>query len=258
MHPILLHIGPITIYTYGFCAALALLIAMGFLHYQAGKMELPRDPLMNLFFYSVIAGIVGSRIFYVLLYLPMYLENPLEIFMLWKGGLVFYGGFLCGLAFALIYIKKQKLPAGKVFDIVAVGAPLAHSIARIGCFFAGCCYGKPSNLPWAVTFNHPETLAHPTGVCLHPTQLYNSLGNFTIFLILFLLSRSGRFPGKLFFIYLLIYGLFRSFIEIFRADRRGAPLFDFLSTSQTIGLAAAAFSAICLIFFAVRDRREKR
>ena len=143
-------------------------------------------------------------------------------------------------------------------DIIALGMPLAHGVARIGCFFAGCCYGKPTSLPWAVTFRHPETLAYPVGVPLHPTQLYSSLGNFLIFLILLLLNRSGRFPGRLIFFYLLIYGLLRSFVEVFRGDKRGAPLFDFLSTSQTIGLTAAAVAAVCLIFFAMRDRREKQ
>ncbi len=258
MHPILFHIGPLTIFTYGFFSALALLTAMGFILYQAKKWDLPSDQLMNLFFYSIITGIVGARLFYVALNFPVFLENPLEIFKLWKGGLVFYGGFLSGLVFVIIYIIKQDLPAGKIMDIIAMGMPLAHGVARIGCFFAGCCYGRTCDLPWAVTFRNPDSLAFPLGAPLHPTQLYSSLGNFCIFLVLLMISRSGRLSGRLIFVYLLLYGLFRSFVETFRGDPRGAPFVDFLSTSQTIGLTAAAVSAACLIFLAVRDRREKR
>ena len=173
-------------------------------------------------------------------------------------GLVFYGGFLAGFAFVLVYVKKQKLPLGKIMDIIAVGMPLAHGVARIGCFFAGCCYGRTCSLPWAVTFTNPDSLAFPKGVPLHPTQLYSSAGNFLIFGILYLLSRSGRFSGRLIFVYLLLYGLFRSFVEIFRGDERGAPVVDFLSTSQTIGLTAALIAAVCLIIFIIHDRRGNR
>ena len=254
MHPVLLRLGPITIYTYGFFSALALLTALWFVLRQAKKQGLPEEQLMNLFFYSVIAGLIGARLAYVLLYLDMFLEDPLEVFRLWNGGLVFYGGFLAGFAFVLVYVKKQKLPLAKIMDIIAVGSPLAHGVARIGCFFAGCCYGKACGLPWAVSFTNPETLARPLGVPLHPTQLYSSAGNFLIFGILLLLSRTGRFPGRLIFVYFLLYGLFRSFVEIFRGDVRGAPVVDFLSTSQTIGLAAALIAAVCLIIFFIRDR----
>lgn len=255
MHPILFTIGPLTIYTYGFFSALALLTALWFVRRQSKIRNLPAEQVMNLFFYSIIAGIVGARLFYVLLYFPLFRDDPLEVFRLWNGGLVFYGGFLAGFAFVLVYVKRQKLPLGVIMDIIAVGMPLAHGIARIGCFFAGCCYGKACALPWAVVFTNPHTLARPD-VPLHPTQLYSSAGNFMIFAILLMMSRKDRFAGRLIFFYLLFYGLFRSFVEIFRGDERGAPIFDFLSTSQTIGLTAAAFAAVCLIIFSIRDKNN--
>ncbi len=258
MHPVLFKIGPLTIYTYGFFSALALLTALWFVLYQAKKQELPSEPLLNLFFYSIIAGLVGSRLFYVVLYFPLFRDDPLEIFKLWKGGLVFYGGFLAGFAFVLIYVRQQKLPLGKIMDIIAVGTPLAHSVARIGCFFAGCCYGKSCSLPWAVTFTNKDSLAWPLHTPLHPTQLYSSAGNFLIFLVLLLMHRSGKFSGRMIFFYLLLYGLSRSFIELFRGDERGRPIFDFLSTSQTIGLAAAIFAAICLIIITIRNKRNSQ
>jgi phosphatidylglycerol:prolipoprotein diacylglycerol transferase len=256
MHPVLFRIGGFTVYTYGFFAALAMMTGLWFILYQSRKWELPTDQISDLFFYSIIAGLAGARLFYVALSLPTFMADPLEIFRIWNGGLVFYGGFLTGLVFVAVYIRYKKLPAGKIMDMIGMGMPLAHGIARIGCFFAGCCYGKPSDLPWAVSFTHPETLACPSGVPLHPTQLYSSLGNFMIFLVLLLLNRTGRFSGRLIFIYLLIYGLFRTFIEIFRGDERGAPVVDFLSTSQTIGLAMAAFAAVCLTIIAIRNKRD--
>ena len=258
MHPILLQIGGFTLYTYGFFVALGMLIALWFILYQAKKWELPVDPIMDMVFYCVIAGIVGARFFYVLLYWPMFRDAPLEIFKLWNGGLVFYGGFLAGLICVIMFIRIKKLPPAKIMDLIALSVPLAHSVGRIGCFFAGCCYGKPSSLPWAVAFNHPDTLARPMGVPLHPTQLYCSVGNFLIFVFLLMLSRSGRFSGRLVFIYLMIYGCFRSLVEIFRGDERGAPLVDFLSTSQTIGLAAAVFGAVGLIYFTIREKNTPK
>ncbi len=257
MHPILIQIGRFTIYTYGFFVALGMLTALWFILYQSKKWGLPPEDTMDTVFYSVIAGIVGARLFYVFLYFPMFRNNPLEIFKLWNGGLVFYGGFLAGLVCVFACVKIKKLPLDKAMDIIALCVPLAHGIGRIGCFCAGCCYGKPGDLPWAVAFTHPETLARPIGVPLHPTQLYCSLGNFLIFACLLLLSRTGKCSGRLIFVYLVVYGLFRSFVEIFRGDERGAPLVDFLSTSQTIGLAAALFGAACLIYLAVQDRHKK-
>ncbi|MEW6079828.1 MAG: prolipoprotein diacylglyceryl transferase [Thermodesulfobacteriota bacterium] len=256
MHPVLFRIGGFTVYTYGFFAALAMMAGLWFILYQTRKWELPTDQISDLFFYSIIAGLVGARLFYVLLSLPTFIADPLEIFRIWNGGLVFYGGFLTGLVFVAVYIRYKKLPAGKIMDMIGMGMPLAHGVARIGCFFAGCCYGKPSGLPWAVSFCHHETLAQPVCVPLHPTQLYCSLGNFLIFLILLRLSRTGRFSGRLIFIYLMIYGLFRTFVEIFRGDERGAPVVDFLSTSQTIGLTMAAFAAVCLTIIAIRNKRD--
>mgnify|MGYP003975143521 FL=1 len=176
-----------------------------------------------------------------------YLEDPLEIFRLWNGGLVFYGGFFFALFTAVFFIKKNNMPFWRTADILAPSFPLAQFLGRIGCFFAGCCYGRVCDLPWAITFNHPDSLANPLGVPLHPTQLYSSLNNLFIFVILFLLSRRKKFDGQVFWTYNLIYGITRSIIEIYRDDFRGEEIFGIFSMSQAIGLSMALLSVVMLI-----------
>jgi phosphatidylglycerol:prolipoprotein diacylglycerol transferase len=128
---------------------------------------------------------------------------------------------------------------------------LAHFFGRIGCFFAGCCYGKYCDLPWAVTFNHHDSLA-PTGIPLHPTQLYEALGNLAIFLFLFFFRKRKKHDGQLFWLYVLIYGITRSFIETFRADFRGEFFYGVLSISQVVGGFMAVVSLIMLFVFRKR------
>ncbi|MBW2099219.1 MAG: prolipoprotein diacylglyceryl transferase, partial [Deltaproteobacteria bacterium] len=128
---------------------------------------------------------------------------------------------------------------------------LGHFFGRLGCFSAGCCYGKLPDLPWAVTFTNPDSLA-PLGVPLHPTQLYSAANNLIIFGFLLLFKRIKKFEGQLFWIYVLLYGITRSIIEIFRGDPRGGVLFGILSVSQTIG---AAMSIIAVFMLVVLGRR---
>ncbi|MFZ5564464.1 MAG: prolipoprotein diacylglyceryl transferase, partial [Thermodesulfobacteriota bacterium] len=135
--------------------------------------------------------------------------------------------------------------------------PLGHAIGRIGCFFAGCCYGDVCDLPWAVTFTDPLTLARPD-VPLHPTQLYEAAANLMIFAVLFTLYRRAKFSGQLFLVYMAIYGIVRSIIEIFRGDARGFLFDGMLSTSQAVGLAAALVAIILLVVFHFRDKKSTR
>ncbi|MFP4040167.1 MAG: prolipoprotein diacylglyceryl transferase [Desulfosudaceae bacterium] len=256
MHPILFETGGLTIYTYGFFVALGLLTAMGVTSWLAKKKGIAPDHIMNICFYGVLAGLVGARLLYVIINPAEFLDHPLNIFKVWNGGLVFFGAFFGALVFVLGYVRKNDLPLGTILDLAALFAPLAQAIGRLGCFSAGCCYGKICDLPWAVTFTDPHTLAWPRGLPLHPTQLYSSLSNFAIFGLLLALFLGGRFTGRLFLVYLVIYGLSRSFIEMFRGDPRGTILADSLSTSQAIGLSAAAVAAAVLVLLHLRDKRR--
>jgi len=247
MYPTLINLGMFSIHTYGLFIAIGFLAAMLLARREALRVSLDPEKITDLAFYILIAAIVGSRLFYVFTAPETFLENPLEIFKIWKGGLVFFGGFIAALATALIFMKKYSLPIWLTCDLLAPSLALGHFFGRLGCFFAGCCYGKQCDLPWAVTFSHPESLA-PTGVLLHPTQLYSSMSNLMIFSILWFWRRRKTFDGQIFWIYILLYGTLRSLIEQLRDDFRGAIVFDLLSLSQTIGLFLAIIALIMLIF----------
>ncbi len=212
-------------------------------------MRLGENPekVMDLGFYVLVSAIVASRLFYVAVTPELFMDNPLEIFKIWNGGLVFYGGFIGALITAIIYLKKQRMPLWKTADMVAPSLAIGHFLGRIGCFFAGCCYGKACQLPWAITFSHPESLA-PTGIPLHPTQLYSSLNNLSIFLFLWFFRKRKQFEGQLFWCYVLIYGITRSAIEMLRGDDRGSFLFGAISISQTVGAGMSLIAVFMLIF----------
>jgi phosphatidylglycerol:prolipoprotein diacylglycerol transferase len=147
---------------------------------------------------------------------------------------------------AVIFVKCHDLDAAQTADVTAPSIALGQTFGRLGCFSAGCCYGAASDLPWAVTFRHPETLA-PPGVPLHPTQLYSAAANLLIFLFLWGLRKRKRFAGQLFSFYLLLYGLSRFVVEGFRGDFRGSTVLDLLSISQVLGLCSAVVGLLGLI-----------
>ncbi len=257
MHPVLFHIGPLTIHTYGLFVALGMLAGIWMATRQAKQRGLAPEMIMDMGFYAIIAGILGARLFFVVLHVDFFFHNPVEIIKIWTGGLVFFGGFLFAVAVLFFFTKKYRLPLGTVGDIGAVSVPLAHAIGRIGCLCAGCCYGKYCPLPWAITFTNADTLARPIGVPLHPTQLYAVLANFSIFAILLFCSRRRILSGRLFLLYLVLYGSLRSFIELFRGDPRGTIFFDWLSTSQAIGGTVALAAAVCLLVLHINDKRRE-
>lgn len=251
MFPVLLKIGPISIFTYGFLIAVGFLAGIYIATKEAKRAGEDHEKIMDLCFYILIAAILGSRLFYVATSPGIYLKDPFEILKIWNGGLVFYGGFIAALVTGVIYLKVKNIPVWKTADIMAPSVALAHFFGRIGCFFAGCCYGKYCDLPWAVTFSHPDSLA-PTGIPLHPTQLYESLSNLAIFLFLFFFRKYKKYDGQIFWMYVLLYGITRNVIETFRADFRGEFFYGILSISQVVGGFMAVVSLIMLFIFRKR------
>ena len=255
MHPILIDFGIFKIYTYGFMIAVGVLLGIFVAKREAGRLGENPDRIMDMCFYILVAGIIGSRLFYIATTPKMFLSDPMEVFRLWNGGLVFYGGFIGVMIVLFFFIKKYGMRPWITLDILAPSVPLAHTFGRLGCFFAGCCYGKSCDLPWAVTFSHPESLA-PLGIALHPTQLYSSLSNFTIFLALWFFRRKKRFNGQVFWLYVVLYGIARSIIEMFRGDFRGGFAFGIFSIAQTIGLTVAIIGIVILFVMGKRSAKE--
>jgi len=245
MHPILFKIGPITIYTYGVLIATAFFLGLALAARQARVEGEDPQKIMDLSFYILISAIAGSRLLYIVVEYKEYISNPLRIFKVWEGGLVFYGGFIIAMAVVIIYIKKNEMSLWKVGDILAPSVAIGQGVGRLGCFFAGCCYGRETDVPWAVIFKNPNTLA-PMDVHLHPTQLYDSANGFIIFAILLILRKFKKFDGQLFWTYTLLYAVGRFIVEIFRGDERGFVTAS-LSTSQFIAIPLFAVSIVMLI-----------
>lgn len=252
MYPVLFRIGPFALHTYGVFVAIAFLSAIALALREARRVGQDANKILDLCFYVIVAAIVGSRILYVLVNWSVFVKDPLEIVRIWHGGLVFYGGFIAAVITALWYMRRQGLPLLTTVDIFAPSIAFGQFVGRIGCFFAGCCYGKMCDLPWAVTFTHPESLA-PKGVPLHPTQLYSSLNSLIIFAVLIGVRRIKRFEGQIFWTYVLLYGVTRFVLEYFRGDERGMFLDGTLSTSQLLGLIMAVI-AIAMMFILRRRR----
>ena len=252
MYPVLFRIGPFAVHTYGVFVAMAFLSAIALALRDARREGEDANKILDLCFYALVAAIVGSRVLYVLVNWSTFRHDPFEIVRIWHGGLVFYGGFIGALITALWYIRRNGLPLLRTVDIMAPPIAFGQFVGRIGCFFAGCCYGKTCDLPWAVTFTHPESLA-PKGVPLHPTQLYSSLNSLFIFLVLVGLRRIKRFEGQIFWVYVLLYGVTRSILEHFRGDERGMFVEGMLSTSQLIGLTVAVIAIAMMIILRRRN-----
>ncbi len=243
MHPVLLKLGPLTLHTYGFFLAIGFLVGSWLAMREARRQAMAPDLVMDLCLYMLLAAVIGARIPYVILNWGEFSGDIPGIFKLWKGGLMFHGGFLAAVAVYVVFIRVKKLVFWRVADLFGLAVPLGHAIGRLGCFSAGCCYGKGCDLPWAVTF--PAGGLAPSGMSLHPTQIYTCLGNLAIFLVLyFVLKPRKRFDGQIFLAFVFIYAIFRFCIELIRGDNRGQLFFDAFTFSQSLSIALVVLSAV--------------
>jgi phosphatidylglycerol:prolipoprotein diacylglycerol transferase len=252
MFPDLLTIGTFTIHTYGMCIALGALLGILLISYDAKKQNFDQQQILDLAFYLLIAAIIGSRVFYILLNPHYYRQHPFEMVMIWRGGLVFYGGFLFAFATCFIYLKRRHLPFLKTCDLLAPGLALGEVFGRIGCFFAGCCYGNAAKLPWSVVFNHPHSLAK-VGIPLHPTQLYASLKSLIVFIILISFRKYQRGDGQIIWLYTLLYAIGRLIIEPFRGDERGLLILGSITLTQAIALLLIPLALVMVVYLGRRQ-----
>jgi len=220
MHPVLVQIGSLKVYSYGVFVAIGFLAALWISGREIARQGLDREKFLDMGFWALLSAIVGARAFHVLVYWRQYAEAPSEILKVWNGGLVFYGGFIAAVAVCIVFLRRSRMPFLPVADAAAIGIPLGLAFGRMGCTSAGCCFGKPSSLPWAITFTDPASLA-PLHVALHPTQIYESMAGFAIFGFLYATRDRFKTPGMRFWTMLILYGIARSFLEIFRDDPRG-------------------------------------
>lgn len=230
MYPVIFEFGFIKIYGYGLVVALAFLVSAFALSRQAAVLGLKKDFFWDLSFWILFGGIIGGRLFYIILNLKFFLNNPKEIFMLWHGGLVWYGGFLAGIISAIAYLKANKAAVFKALDLIIPFAALGQSIGRIGCFLNGCCYGK--RVWWGLYFPvHNDYLI--------PAQLFSSLDLLVIFIILRLLQDRPHRQGFILVVYLLLSSLERFLMEYLRNDSPrsffGLTIFQLISIAIFFG-----------------------
>jgi len=254
MHPVLFRIGPFTLHTYGVFVASAFFLAIALVLRQSRVQGLDQNRILDLAFYVTLSAIIGARLLFIIVEYPYFLEDPIRIFKIWEGGLVFYGGLILAVIVAIAYMKKHGLPVLKVGDIVAPAMALAQSVGRLGCVSAGCCYGKETSLPWGIVFTDPNSLVplEKLGFTLHPTQLYSASSNLVLFGILYLMGKKKRFDGQVLMMYGILYPLIRSFMEFYRGDPRGMLFGEWVSTSQFISIGVFAIS----FFFYLKLRKK--
>ena len=246
--PAIFGIGPLTVYTYGVMLAAAYLLGLQLAIVRARKAGLDSQKMLDLGVALVIAALVGAKLLLLLVNFNYFRSNPGEILVLARSGGVFYGGLIGATLVAFWYIKRHRLPLWTTCDMFAPGIALGHVIGRLGCLMAGCCYGLPTSVPWAVTFTDAFAAANvgtPLNQPLHPTQLYEAGAELLILVFLLTTERKGRtFPGRTFWSYMFLYAVSRFIIEFYRGDERGLVMG--LSTSQFISLILAPLSLIML------------
>ncbi len=259
MHPILFEIGGFPIHAYGALGALAFIVGAGLCLWRARLLGWNLDRVADVIFWMAITGLLGARLVFVLQN-PGAVQTLGQLLDLRGGGLVFYGALIVGLPVGSLLMWRASLPYFAMWDIFGTAFPLAHAISRIGCYFAGCCYGTACDASWAVTF--PANGIAPAGMPLHPVQLYEAAALLGIAVITNGFYRIKRFDGQVMLLYLVLYAVARSVVETFRGDvDRGYFLPEIfgsvLTYSQGMSLVFATV-ALGLFFFGARRAAAAR
>ncbi|HLI85664.1 MAG TPA: prolipoprotein diacylglyceryl transferase [Bryobacteraceae bacterium] len=256
MYPEIFHLS--FLHTYGVLVAIGFLAGLSVATRLARQAKLNSEAVFNLGFYCALAAMLGAKVMMILVDLPFYTAHPGEIFSLstLQAGGVFYGGLIAALGLAAWYLRKSGLPGFPTADVFAPGIALGHGIGRLGCFSAGCCYGLPTHLPWAVRFTNPTSEVPPDllNVPLHPTQLYESLAEFAIFGILLWRIRKPHSAGSIISLYLMLYSTARFIVEFFRVHEQGNLWGGPLDTSQWLSILLFLIGAS---YFVLAGRRRE-
>ena len=249
MHPILFEIGNWPVYSYGVLLALAYLAGLQLAVVRARRRQIDATKVMDLGIYLIIAALVGAKLMLIAVDFDYFRSQPRELLSLVRAGGVFYGGLLAALGVGLFLVRRYQLDAWTVADLTAPGIALGHVVGRIGCLLAGCCYGRPTDVPWAITFTNPAAATNvgtPLNTPLHPTQLYDAGAELLIMIVLLITERRGRqFAGRTFWLYMLLYAISRYIVEIFRGDERG--IIAGMATSQFVSLLIIPLAIVMLL-----------
>lgn len=248
MNPILFQFGGFQLATYGLFVAAGFIVGIYWLRGRIKEMGLGEDRFWGLIYSCFLGGMLGAKALFIALSWDSYAGARMQLFTDIRYGFVYFGGFVGAVLAGLIYARRFNLSFLKIADYFGVALPIGHAIGRIGCFMAGCCHGGPCTLPWAVVFDHPESLVSPDlfGVPVHPTQLYESLADLFIAAAGYMLLRRRTLRnGSVFLFYVVSYSIARFLVEFVRGDPRG-EFVGGLSPSQWIAIACVAGALITL------------
>ena len=243
MYPVLLRIGPITLYTYGALLAVAFLVGIYLAMRAAEREGIMPEFIADMGILVILSSILGARLFHIVFYDLQYtLAHPRELLKLQQTGLVFYGGLIFAVAAGIIFCRLKHVSIPAMMDVTAPSIALGQSIGRIGCFMSGCCYGAPTWVPWAVKFPHLDQLRHPT-------QIYESLATFGIFLTLMWFRNRRTSRGQVAWLYVTMYAAARFAIEFVRGDNPQVLLGFTLSQVISLLVLLAALPLGYFIWF---------
>jgi len=252
-------VGEVSLQAYFFWMMLGCLVATEVAIREARRSKESPAEILKLSIFAILAGLLGARSFHFLFVAPeQFLDSPLSFLMVWKGGMVFYGGFVGGLIAVVVWSRLKGVSILRLGDILAAPLMMGLALGRIGCLSNGCCYGRPidwgSGLewPWAVTFLTGQVPRALQGIPLHPTQAYASLNAVLLFLIIGAIRRRQQFDGQAIGALLVLYGVTRSTLELFRLDLGRNFLFEeswgqVISTSQAISVPMIALGFVVLL-----------
>jgi len=247
----LLHIGPFTVYGYGLMIACGVLAAYITIEYRAGKAGMEKEHVFPLFLWSLAGGLLGAKLMFLITEWKYFVRDPLNYLIYFSDGFVVYGGIIVGVLTAYLYCRTNRLNFAKWADLCLPSVALAQGFGRIGCFLAGCCYGKETTSPIGITFHHSEFA--PNNVPLLPTQLMSSALNFLHFFILVAASRHIKKPGTVAKLYLILYSAGRFLLEFLRGDSERGNIGP-LSTSQLIAILVF----ICTMCWIIIEKYKKK
>jgi phosphatidylglycerol:prolipoprotein diacylglycerol transferase len=253
MHSILFKIGPITLYSYGFMLMVAFIVGTALAAREARRKGLDGDAILDMAPWVLIASIVGARLIFVAQNWAEFSANPSEVFKVWTGGLTFYGGLAGALLAGVWCAWRRRLPFWRFADAVAPSVALGYAIGRVGCFLNGCCYGSPTDLPWACRFPDATLLGGLTPPS-HPVQLYAAVVNLGIFAVLYWLNQRAVVPGQVFLSFLMLYSLYRFGAEFLRRGATAEVVAGGITSGQLVSLAVAIGALLGLVLSRSRPR----
>jgi phosphatidylglycerol:prolipoprotein diacylglycerol transferase len=230
--PTLFHVGPVAVHSYGTLLMVGFVAGILLAGREAKRLGLGSELAVDLGLWALVAGVVGARATFVALNWKDFSARPVEALYVWQvGGLSFHGGLLGGVVAAGLLARRRRVSFWSLADMAAAGLALGYGITRFGCFLNGCCYGRPTSLPWGVRFPlFPDSAI--TTEPSHPTQIYAALGSFLILAVLLWMRPRLSVRGQLFLLYLLLYSVLRAAIEVLRKGYTAQVLVDGVTQAQ--------------------------